>query len=84
MVLINGSQILLPNDYQKYRLYSVERGFCWGGRVVHSLAKYFKKGNIVALQEKATLKRQPRFCYNTETHRHGIFIFKIKQKENIF
>ena len=27
---------------EKYRLYSVERGFCQGGgRIVYSLAKYF-------------------------------------------
>lgn len=63
MVLINGSQILLPNDYQRNIDYIQCKEDFVGKGVSSQFSKIFLKENTIALQKnEMTLKRQPTFC----------------------
>lgn len=53
---MNGSQTLLPNDYQRNIDYiQWKEDFVWGRKKI-VLAKYFLKQNIITPQKKRTLK----------------------------
>lgn len=70
---------------EKYRLYSVERGFLSGGKKFTVSAKYFLKENIIASQENKDSRENPDSVKtHTEKHKHVSFILQVHlQKQKI-
>lgn len=81
--MINASQILLPNDYQRNIDYiQWKKGFVWGEKI-YSFSKISLKREHSSLTEKKGLLRDNLESVKTRTkmHKHGIFIFKVHLKK---
>lgn len=85
--MINGSQTLLPNDYQRNIDYiQWKEDFVWGEK--NSFSKIFFKTEHGNPTEKKTLKDQSRSYLNIHRDTHiflsSKFIWKKKKREDPF
>lgn len=83
MVLINGSQIQLPNDYQRNIEYiSTKR--IWGGVCRGEIYTFRKK--IFLYEKDGSLMEKINFMalqsqLNTQTYKYGVFLVRVHQNK---